>query len=164
MRPSSWSINGRALVSIAHCKRAMSFAMQHAAQFHAMLLILKGHVDLSPGPMPVSCVKEKVTQWQACIALHCAAKFADQRLRRSGRCHESEVRDALQKADRRLRGPNSLSESALRDMIRNWHPAADRTATGYYKNMSLRAQVDPFTGQTIGSEDAVPASRRQAEQ
>ena len=45
-------------------------------------------------------------------------------------------------------------------MVRNWHPAADRTATGYYKNLSLRAKVDPFTGQTTGSEDAVPAVRR----
>ena len=163
MRPSSWSTNGRTLVSITHCKRAISFAMQHAVHSHAMLLILKGQADLSHGPVPVSSVLKRRPH-NGKPALHRAAKFADQRLRRSGRCHESEVRDALQKADRRLRGPNSLSESALRDMIRNWHPAADRTATGYYKNMSLRAQVDPFTGQTIGSEDAVPASRRQAEQ
>ena len=82
-------------------------------------------------------------------------------MRRSGRCHESEIRGALSKSDRRFRGPNEMSESALRDMIRNWHPAADRTDTGYYKNLSLRAKVYPFTGQTTGSKDAVPASRRQ---
>ncbi len=97
------------------------------------------------------------------LSLSGAAKFAEERLRRSGRCHESEVRDALSKSDRRFRGPDAMSESALRDMIRNWHPAADRTATGYYKNLSLRAKVDPFTGQTIGSEDVVPAARRQTD-
>lgn len=90
----------------------------------------------------------------------CAAQFAEERLRRSGRCHESEVRDALSKADRRFRGPDSLSESALRDMIRNWHPAADRTSSGYYKNLSVRAKTDAW-GQTTGSKDAVPVSRRQ---
>ena len=92
-----------------------------------------------------------------------AAQFAEERLRQSGRCHESEIRDALAKSDRGFRGPNSLSDSTLRDMIRNWHPAVDRTATGYYKNLSLRAKIDPFTGQTTGSEDAVPAPRRQAD-
>ncbi len=97
------------------------------------------------------------------IPVSAAAKFAEERLRRSGRCHESEIKDALSKSDRRFRGPDAMSESALRDMIRNWHPAADRTATGYYKNLSLRAKVDPFTGQTIGSEDVVPAARRQTD-
>ncbi len=89
-----------------------------------------------------------------------AAHFVEERLRRSGRCHESEIRDALAKSDKRFCGPKSLSESTLRDMIRNWHPAADRTTTGFCKNLSLRAKIDPFTGQTTGSEDAVPAPRR----
>lgn len=47
-----------------------------------------------------------------------AARFADARLQRSGRCHESEIRAALKGEMRRFRSPDSLSSSALRDMIR----------------------------------------------
>ncbi len=47
-----------------------------------------------------------------------AARFADARLQRSGRCHESEIRAALKVEVRRFRSPDSLSSSALRDMIR----------------------------------------------
>ncbi len=34
-------------------------------------------------------------------------------------------------------------------MIRNWHPTADRTSSGYYKNLSL---------QTLGGEVPRPAA------
>ena len=60
-----------------------------------------------------------------------AARFAERRLQRSGRCHESEIRAALGREFTRYRNPETLSDSALRDMIRNWHRGADRTATGW---------------------------------
>ena len=75
-------------------------------------------------------------------------------MQRSGRCHESEIRAALGREFVRYRNPQTLSDGALRDMVRNWHPGADRTATGYYKNLSLRPFIDPFTGEAQGS--AVP--------
>ena len=48
-----------------------------------------------------------------------AARFAEARLQRNGRCHESEIRAALKGEVRRFRSPDSLSSSALRDMIRS---------------------------------------------
>ena len=60
-----------------------------------------------------------------------AARFAERRLQRSGRCHESEIRAALGREFTRYRSPDTLSDGALRDMIRNWHRGADRTATGW---------------------------------
>jgi hypothetical protein len=38
----------------------------------------------------------------------------------------------------------------LRDMVSNWHPKAQRTASGYYKNVSLKPKADPFSGATMG--------------
>ncbi|EIE27726.1 hypothetical protein COCSUDRAFT_55711 [Coccomyxa subellipsoidea C-169] len=96
---------------------------------------------------------ELESQWQE------FARFADARLQRSGRCHESEIRAALKVEVRRFRSPDSLSSSALRDMIRNWHPNAERTASGYYKNLALRQRVDPFTGEMTGSAAAVGTSK-----
>lgn len=90
-----------------------------------------------------------------------AARFADQRLRRSGRCHESEVKAALSTEVRGFRGTGALSDSEFRDMIKNWHAGADRTSTGYYKNLSLRARIDPFTGEMTGSEELSPATSKQ---
>ena len=43
---------------------------------------------------------------------------------------------------------------------RNWHPSADRTASGYYKNLSLQERVDPFTGELTGSAAVVRSSGR----
>jgi hypothetical protein len=91
-----------------------------------------------------------------------AARFADQRLRRSGRCHESEVRGALQGEVRSFRGREALSDALLRDLIRNWHPGADRTPAGYYKNLSLRARIDMFTGEVTGTEEVTGAASRRA--
>jgi len=52
------------------------------------------------------------------LAVLAAARFAEGRLRRSGRCHESEIRAALKAEVRRFRSPDSLSSAALKDMIR----------------------------------------------
>lgn len=68
--------------------------------------------------------------------------FAEERLERGGRCHESEIRKAF-KADHPSFAGN---EDYLRDMVSSWYPQAQRTPSGYYKNVSVVAKVDPFTG------------------
>jgi hypothetical protein len=35
-------------------------------------------------------------------------------------------------------------------MVLKWHPRAQRTPTGYYKNVSLKPKADPFTGDVVG--------------
>jgi hypothetical protein len=60
----------------------------------------------------------------------------------------------------RYRSPDVLPDTALRDMVRNWHAGVDRSANGFYRNLSLRPRVDPFTGQTTGS--VVPVGRSAA--
>lgn len=72
------------------------------------------------------------------------AQFADQRLLRKGRCHESEVFTAFRKSFARYRDPAVVPDPVLRDMVRNWFPAAQRTGSGYYKNVSLTEVADPI--------------------
>lgn len=73
-----------------------------------------------------------------------AAGFAERRLQRSGRCHETEIWKAFEAENPQLRG---IEEKFLRDMVSNWEPYAQRTAAGFYKNVSVRPKVDPFTGE-----------------
>lgn len=80
-----------------------------------------------------------------------AASWADQRLQRGGRCHESEVYAAFRRQHALYRRPDSLPDATLRDMLRNWYPDVDRTRTGYLKNCSLKPGVDAFTGQATGT-------------
>jgi hypothetical protein len=77
---------------------------------------------------------------------------------RKGRCHESEVFAAFRRQHARYRQPDTMPDATLRDMVRNWHPDAERTRTGYLKNLSLRPRVDPFTGQVTGSVDTAVAA------
>ena len=35
-------------------------------------------------------------------------------------------------------------------MVANWYPQAQRSAAGFYKNVSLQPRSDPFTGETTG--------------
>eukprot|EP00873_Tetraselmis_striata_P034627 jgi/Tetstr1/454891/TSEL_041755.t1 len=72
------------------------------------------------------------------------AGFAEDRLLRKGRCHESEVFSAFRKSFARYRDPSVVPDPVLRDMVRNWHPGAQRTGSGFYKNVSLREVADPF--------------------
>ncbi|KAK9847275.1 hypothetical protein WJX84_011768 [Apatococcus fuscideae] len=74
-------------------------------------------------------------QWQEFAA------WANERLQRSGQCHESEIFGSFRKQFARYRSPETLSDAALKDMVRNWHPNASRTANGYYKNVSVQAKV-----------------------
>lgn len=67
-----------------------------------------------------------------------AAAWANTKLQRSGRCHESEVFNAFRRSSGRYRSAEVLPDSTLRDMVRNWHPGVERTRTGYLKNMSLQ--------------------------
>lgn len=69
--------------------------------------------------------------------------FAEQRLKKGGRCHESEVMKAFKASNPSFAG----QEEYLRDMISSWHPGAQRTASGYYKNVSVLAKVDNLSGQ-----------------
>ncbi|KAK9836358.1 hypothetical protein WJX81_008368 [Elliptochloris bilobata] len=87
------------------------------------------------------------------------ARFAEERLQRSGRCHESELRAALGRALPRYRGAGGLPDTRLRELVRAWHAGADRTPSGYYRNLSMRQRVDPFTGEITGSPPP-PASVR----
>jgi hypothetical protein len=71
-----------------------------------------------------------------------AAAFANTKLQRSGRCHESEVFSAFRRTSGRYRSAEVLPDSTLRDMVRNWHPGVERTRTGYLKNVSLQGSED----------------------
>ena len=66
-----------------------------------------------------------------------AARFADARLQRSGRCHESEVLKALQRELPQFRREGALDGGMLRKLVRNWAPDAERSSAGYYKGVSL---------------------------
>lgn len=66
------------------------------------------------------------------------AAFASQKLQKSGRCHESEVYKQFRRAYARYRSEEVISDDVLRDMVRNFHPAVDRSSTGYLKNLSLK--------------------------
>ena len=63
-------------------------------------------------------------------------EFAENRLSRSGRAHQTEIsrafRDAYPQHDESV-----LDESEFRSLVANWHPAAERSPRGYYKNLSL---------------------------
>ena len=76
------------------------------------------------------------------MCLVCAVAFAEQRLKRGGRCHESEIIKAFKAENPAFAG----QEDYLRDMVSSWFPQAQRTPSGYYKNVSVLAKVDPFTG------------------
>lgn len=84
-------------------------------------------------------------QWQT------FARFADRRLQRGGRCHESEIWRAFEAEHPSFRKESErIDAQYLRDMVSNWQPKAQRTSGGYYKNVSLRSQTDPFTGEAVG--------------
>ena len=68
--------------------------------------------------------------------------FAEERLKRGGRCHESEIQKAFKADNPSFAG----QEEYLRDMVSSWYPQAQRTPSGYYKNLSVLAKVDPVTG------------------
>lgn len=92
-------------------------------------------------------------------------RFADVRLQRAGRCHESEVYAAFRREVARYRRPEALSDAVLRDMVRNWHPDVMRTRNGYFKNLSVKARVDAFTGEVTGyAAPAAAAPRPQTQQ
>lgn len=64
-------------------------------------------------------------------------RYASEKLQRSGRCHESEVIRGFRRSFARYRQPSAISDATIRDMVRNWHPKAERTGRGFYKNLSL---------------------------
>ena len=76
--------------------------------------------------------------------------FADESLERRGRCHGSEVSRAFRrKFGGRYGDETRLSERDLYTMILNWHPNAERTSNGYFKNLSLREGVDQRSAVTV---------------
>eukprot|EP00892_Ulva_mutabilis_P010735 jgi/Ulvmu1/8033/UM004_0270.1 len=81
-------------------------------------------------------------QWQV------FARFAERRLQQGGRCHETEIWKAWEAEHPQFRGEdNRIEDKYLRDMVANWYPYAQRTASGFYKNVSVRPKADPFTGE-----------------
>mmetsp|Transcript_26026 Transcript_26026/g.56774 ORF Transcript_26026/g.56774 Transcript_26026/m.56774 type:complete len:323 (-) Transcript_26026:763-1731(-) len=97
-----------------------------------------------PARLSVTEAQTLEDQWQD------FANFADARLQKAGRCHESEVFGAFRKEFAKYRREEVISDAVLRDMVRNWHPDVERTPRGFYKNMSVVARRDPFTGETVG--------------
>lgn len=88
------------------------------------------------------------SQWQD------FAEFADEVLVRRGRCHETEVFGSFRRRFGRYRTEAQLSDIRLRDMVRNWHPGAERSRAGWYKNLSLK--------QTMVAQEAEQEKRRAA--
>lgn len=79
------------------------------------------------------------------ISMLFAVAFAEQRLKRGGRCHESEVMKAFKAACPAF--ADAGKEEYLRDMLSSWYPQAQRTPSGYYKNVGVLNPEDPSTGQ-----------------
>jgi hypothetical protein len=78
--------------------------------------------------------------------------FADDALIMKGRCHESEVFKAFRARFGRYRTQEALSDIRLRDMVRNWHRGAERSRSGWYKNISLRSAQPAARAQLPESE------------
>ncbi|KAI7839403.1 hypothetical protein COHA_006804 [Chlorella ohadii] len=109
-----------------------------------------------PRRLTVEQAQEKERQWQD------FARFADARLQRSGRCHETEIIKALQRELPQFRREGALEGAALRQLVRNWAPDAERTSAGYFKGLSLLpaggAPVPPPRAQPAGSSSAAGSS------
>jgi hypothetical protein len=90
----------------------------------------------------------------ACLCC-AAAGFADARLQRSGRCHESEVFTAFRQRFGKYRSADVIPDSTLRDMVRNWHPGVERTRTGYLRNISLRPAGSMSSSSSSSARSAV---------
>ena len=91
-----------------------------------------------------------------------AVGFASVRLQRGGRCHESEVFAAFRKELPKYRSPEVADDEQLRSFVRNWHPNAARSASGFLKGVSIVARVDPFSGRLTGSANAVQSAAANA--
>jgi len=76
------------------------------------------------------------------------ARWADNRLERSGRCHFTEINTAFrtEPGNNRYRTEDGVSNMEVRNMIANWAPTASRTSAGYYKGLSVKPRIDPFSG------------------
>lgn len=72
-----------------------------------------------------------------------AVGFADVRLQRNGRCHESEVFAAFRRELPRYRAPEAVTDEQLRSFVRNWAAGATRSSTGYLKGVSVSARAFP---------------------
>ena len=64
--------------------------------------------------------------------------FADSRLTRSGRVHQSEISRAFRQAYPQYAREDVLAESDFRTLLANYAPWSERSGRGYYKNLSLR--------------------------
>lgn len=84
--------------------------------------------------------------------------FASRRLQYNGQCHESEIFGAFKTDKVKYRNQNQITEKMIRYMIKKWAPKAERTTYGFYKNISVRAQIDPFTGEWKGRKTQNPVS------
>ena len=87
--------------------------------------------------------------------------FAEETLERKGRCHSTEVARAFKRrfgskyalSESRVDASDAtardLSEKDLYTMILNWHPNAERTSNGYFKNLSLKEGADRRSAVTV---------------
>ncbi len=82
--------------------------------------------------------------------------FADDALIRRGRVHESEIFKAFRARFGRYRTQDALNDIRLRDMMRNWHRGAERSRSGWYKNVSLR-NAQPAERQPLPESERLPS-------
>ncbi|KAL4513257.1 hypothetical protein Ndes2437A_g09169 [Nannochloris sp. 'desiccata'] len=82
--------------------------------------------------------------------------FADDALIMKGRCHESEIFKAFRARFGRYRTQEALNDIRLRDMVRNWHRGAERSRSGWYKNVSLRSS-QPAARAELPESERLPA-------
>ena len=103
-----------------------------------------------PDRLSVDEAKILESQWQDFKG------FADVALIKKGRCHESEIFKAFRARFGRYRSQDALSDIRLRDMMRNWHRGAERSRSGWYKNVSLMS-AQPAERQPLPDSERLPA-------
>ena len=86
-----------------------------------------------PERLSVEEAKQLESQWQD------FANFADNALLPTGRCHESEIFKSFRSRFGRYRTQEALQDTRIRDMVRNWNRDAERSRTGWYRNVSLKS-------------------------
>jgi hypothetical protein len=119
-----------------------------------------------PSALCYLCSVIRAWQLGICVSVFAAAAgFADVRLQRSGRCHESEVFGAFRQRFGKYRSADIMPDSTLRDMVRNWHPGVERTRTGYLRNISLRPAGSSSSSSSSGvAVRSVDAGEQQQQQ
>jgi hypothetical protein len=84
-----------------------------------------------PERLSLDEMRDLEAQWQDFEA------FANEALVPRGRCFETEIFSSFRRRFGRYRSQEALSDARLRQMIKNWQPRAERSASGWYRGVSL---------------------------